>query len=166
MAKQQTNRCKWHPKVLVQITSFVSPVRVSPPLMGCGVSRFDNAGEDRQSRQLRLVERKNGHGVVISKPLPADGNGDDSSKGKVRFDESGRDRHKDEFPEDDESYIPHTLSFRVYCNTSSDDNIQDDRNTGNMMDKQEEGAESHKGSSTRSGRRGKIGKGLKCILRG
>ncbi|KAK8672421.1 hypothetical protein V6N13_110792 [Hibiscus sabdariffa] len=101
-------------------------------------------GEDRQSRQLRLVERKNGHGVVISKPLPADDNGDDSSKGKVRFDESGRDRHKDECLEDDKSYIPHTLSFRVYCNSSSDDNIQDDRNTGNMMDKQEEGAESHK----------------------
>ncbi|KAK8715940.1 hypothetical protein V6N13_043264 [Hibiscus sabdariffa] len=112
--------------------------------MGCGVSRFDNAGEDRQSRQLRLVERKNGHAAVISKPLPADGNGDDSSKGKVRFDERGRDSHKDEYPDDDESYIPHSLSFRVYCNSSSDDNIQDDRNTGNMMDKQEGGAESHK----------------------
>ncbi|XP_039047302.1 uncharacterized protein LOC120187721 [Hibiscus syriacus] len=136
--------------------------------MGCGVSKFDNTvgGEDRQRRQLRVVHRKNSAAVVIPKPLPVDGDGDEDSKGKSRSDERGGDNyHKDESEEDDGTDIPHSLSFRVYCNSSFDDNTHGDCNANNMMGKHEGDAGNRKGSNTRSRRKSMVGKGLKCILR-
>ncbi|GMI86845.1 hypothetical protein HRI_002353800 [Hibiscus trionum] len=135
--------------------------------MGCGVSRFDNAegGEDRQCRQPRLMHRNNDLAVVRPKPLPADGEGEDDSRGKEKSEGKGRDYNKEECLEDNGSYIPHSLSFRVYCNSSLDDNTQGDSNADSMTDKQKGDPESSKGSSTRLGWRAKIGKGLKSILR-
>ncbi|KAK8535925.1 hypothetical protein V6N12_012589 [Hibiscus sabdariffa] len=101
--------------------------------MGCGVSRFDSAGgEERQGRQTKY-----NHGVVISKPLPEDGEGEDDSRGKMKSDGKGREFYNEESSEDDGSYIPHSLSFRVYCSSSLDDNTQGNSNTTNMTDKQE-----------------------------
>ncbi|KAK8356719.1 hypothetical protein V6Z12_A05G372900 [Gossypium hirsutum] len=68
--------------------------------------------------------------------------------------------NKDESLEDD-GYIPQSLSFRVYCISS----LEDDNNQEKMTDKQEGHGESNKGSSTRVRRRAKIGKGIKTILR-
>ncbi|KAK8574426.1 hypothetical protein V6N13_034298 [Hibiscus sabdariffa] len=101
--------------------------------MGCGVSRFDSVGgEERQGRQT-----KNDHGVVISKPLPEYGEGENDSRGKVKSDGKGREYYKEENPEDDGSYIPHSLSFRVYCSSSLDDNTEGNSIAANMTDKQE-----------------------------
>ncbi|KAL1104740.1 hypothetical protein V6Z11_D04G086500 [Gossypium hirsutum] len=67
---------------------------------------------------------------------------------------------------EDDGYIPQSLSFRVYCISSlEDDNNQGDGNAEKMTDKQEGDGESNKGSSNPVRRRAKIGKGIKTILR-
>ncbi|KAH1038898.1 hypothetical protein J1N35_040641 [Gossypium stocksii] len=149
--------------------------------MGCGVSKFDHAAGGGGWRQLSIVHKKSDAAVVdnilLSKSLPEGREGEGHAKGrgmhkKVNSDEKGgmqrgrlQSSNKDESLEDD-GYIPQSLSFRVYCISSlEDDNNQGDGNAEKMMDKQEGDGESNKGSSTRVRRRAKIGKGIKTILR-
>ncbi|XP_039061178.1 uncharacterized protein LOC120205355 [Hibiscus syriacus] len=133
--------------------------------MGCGVSRFDNAGrEDKKRHYMRIVHRKNDPVVVISKPLSGDDEGEYHSRGKVKSDGKERDCHKEECVEDDGSYIPHSPSFRVYCTASFDDNTQGDSKTDKITNKQGD-HQSNKGSSTRLGSMTKTRKGPKTILR-
>lgn len=116
-----------------------------PPSMGCGVSKFDHAaGGGGGWRELSTVHKKSDAAVVdnilLSKSLPEGGEGEGQAKGrgmhrKTNSDEKGgmqrgrlQSSNTDESLED-EGYIPQSLSFRVYCISS----LEDDNNQGNPM---------------------------------
>lgn len=120
------------------------PLHVSPPSMGCGVSKFDHAAGGGGWRQLSIVHKKSDAAVVdnilLSKSLPEGREGEAHAKGrgmhkKANSDEKGgmqrgrlQSSNKGESLEDD-GYIPQSLSFRVYCISS----LEDDNNQGNPM---------------------------------
>ncbi|MBA0872934.1 hypothetical protein Goshw_023691 [Gossypium schwendimanii] len=128
--------------------------------MGCGVSKFDHAAGGGGWRQLSIVHKKSDAAVVdnilLSKSLPEgrEGEGHATGRGmhkKANSDEKGgmqrgrlQSSNKGESLEDD-GYIPQSLSFRVYCISSlEDDNNQVDGNAEKMTDKEEGDGESNK----------------------
>ncbi|XWS43969.1 hypothetical protein CRYUN_Cryun15aG0004600 [Craigia yunnanensis] len=141
--------------------------------------------------QLSPFHRRNDCAVVdsslLSKPLPEDGRGEEYAKGdiqhmnikKVNSEEKGgiqrervekeeacdkEDSEEDGDDRDDSISYLRSPSFREYCvpSQSDDENSEGDSNPGKIKDKQQGDVKNDKkGSSTRWGKKGRIGKGMK-----